>query len=128
MWCGLAVCFAHEYEQLTAWIAGAGRPPLAGVEDVVVTIAADRALYVGGIGRGYGGLGHGETGADGSVQQGFQPALLVLIAGEARQHLHVAGVRCRAIEYFGPDGRAAHDLAKRRIVEIAQAGAEFGFR
>ena len=36
----------------------------------------------------------------------------------ARQHLHVAGVRRRAVEDLGRHERAAHDLAQRRVLEI----------
>ena len=125
---GLWVRFTHEYENFAARIARARCPPLAGVDDVLIAVAAYGALYVAGIGGSHGRLGHGKAGADLAVQQRSQPALLVLGACEACQHLHVAGIRRRAVEHFGADGRAAHDLGQRRIVEIAQAGTQIGVR
>jgi hypothetical protein len=46
----------------------------------------------------------------------------------AREHLHVASVRRRAIEEFRREMRASHDFAQRRVFEISQAGAVVAFR
>ena len=55
---------AHQDRDRAARVHGAGGPPFAAVDDVVVAVAADRALDVGRVGGGDGGLGHREAGAD----------------------------------------------------------------
>ncbi len=124
----LRIGLAHEDEDLAAWIACARRPPLARIDDVVVTVSAYRALNVRRIRGRHVGFGHGKSGAHLAVEQRFEPARLLLFGPVAREHFHVAGVGCRAVEHFGPDGRSTHDLREGRIVEIAQSCAEFGIR
>lgn len=52
---------------------------------------------VRGVAAGHCGLRHGVAGADAGVQQRLEPEPLLLLAAEARQHLHVARVRARAV-------------------------------
>ncbi len=55
------VGLAHEDDDLAAPIGRTGGPPFAAVDDVMVALALDRAGDVGGVGRGYARLGHGEA-------------------------------------------------------------------
>ena len=119
----LGIRLAHEDEDLAALVADAGGPPLVAVDDVGVAVAHDRGLDVGRVRGRHLGLGHGEGRADLALQQRLQVLLLELGAGVALEHLHVAGVGRRAVEGLGGDGRAAHDLAERRVFEIGEAGA-----
>ena len=112
---------AHEDGDFAAWVAGAGGPPLAAVEDVVIALAADGGLDVGGVGGGDGGLGHAEAGADFTGEQGLEPALVVLGGAVAGEHFHVAGVGRGAVEDFGGDVAAAHGLAEGGVLEVGQA-------
>ena len=59
---------AHEDDNLAARIAGAGGPPFAAVDDVVVAVAHDADCDVGGIRRGDGRFGHRKGGADLAAQ------------------------------------------------------------
>ncbi len=87
-----------------------------------------RARDVGGVGGGDVRLGHGEARADLARQQRFEPALLLLGRAVADQHFHVAGVRGRAVEHLRRHGRAAHDLAERRVFQVGQPGPVFAVR
>ena len=51
--------------------------------------------------------------------------LRIAIAGNG---FHVAGIRCRAVEYLGGHGGAAHDFAEVGVLEVAEACAEFAVR
>jgi len=53
--------------------------------------------------------------------------LFLLFVGVAHQYFHVAGIRCRAVERLRAQQRTAHDFGQRRIFEVGQAGAQFGF-
>ncbi len=90
------------------------------VDDVVVAVPRDAGLDVGGVRRRDLGLGHGEGGADLAFEERLQPLLLLLGRAVALDRLHVAGVGSRAVEGLGRDGRASHDLAERRVLEIGQ--------
>jgi hypothetical protein len=68
-------------------------------------------------------LGHGEAGTDLSGEQGSEPLFLLLLAAVELEGLHVAGIGCRAIEHLRRHRRAAHDLAQRRVFEVAEARA-----
>ena len=114
---------AHEDRDPAARMQRTGRPPFAAVDHVVVAVAQDGAFDVGGVGRGDGGLGHGEAGADLARQQRLQPLLLLRLVAVELQRLHVAGVRGRAVERLRRHRRAAHDLAQRRVFEVAETRA-----
>ena len=59
-----------------------------------------------------------------AVEQRGEPALLLLGGAEHRQHLHVAGVRGRAVERRRREvAGAAGDLGQRCVLEVGQAGA-----
>jgi hypothetical protein len=115
---GLGVGLAHEDGDLAARVAGAGAPPFAAVDHIVVAVSHDFGLNVGGVGRSHFGLGHGEARANLAGQQRLEPAVLLLGRAVLRQHFHVARVGRRAIEHFGGHGRAAHDLAQRGVFQI----------
>ncbi len=119
---------AHENQDFAARITRAGGPPLAAVDHVVIAVAHDGRLDIRGIARRDVGLGHGEGRADSPVEQGLEPALLLLGGGVAGQHFHVARVGGRAIEGLGCEMRASHDLAQRRVLEVGETGAVLGVR
>ena len=119
------VALAHEDGDSAARIGGVGGVPLVAVDDVLVTVAHDARFDVGGVAGRHVGLGHRETRADLAGQQRFQPARLVLGRAVAGQHLHVAGIRRRAIEDLGREERPAHDLAQWRVVQVAETGTVF---
>ena len=114
---------AHEDEDPAARVAGPRRPPFAAVDDVLVAIAHDRTLDVGGVRRSHRRLGHRERRANAPFEQWFEPLLLLFRRAVAFQHLHVAGVRRRAVEDFGRPRHAPHDLAQRRVLGVGQPGA-----
>jgi hypothetical protein len=90
------------------------------VDDVGIAVARDARLDVRGIRRRHLGLRHGEGGADLALEERLQPFLLVLGPAVTLEHLHVTGIRGRAVEGLRGDGRAAHDLAEGRVLEIGQ--------
>src|SRR3712207_7841937 len=73
VWVGLP----HDDEDLAALVGGAGDPPLAAVDHVVVAVAHDRGLHVAGVGRRDVGLGHREPGPDLALEQRGEPPLLL---------------------------------------------------
>ena len=105
------VGFSHEDEQRAARVGRAGGKPLASVYDIVIAVANDGRLDVGGIRRCNRRLGHGEAGARPALQQRRQPLLLLFRGAVAHQHFHVAGVRRRAVEYLGRPHHPPHDFA-----------------
>ena len=117
----VGVGLAHHDEDRAARVAGARAEPLAAVDDVVVALAPDAALDVGGVGRGHRRLGHQEGRADLAVEQRLEPALLLRVGAVALQGLHVAGVGRRAVEDLARPRHAAHHLAQRRVVEVRDA-------
>ncbi len=119
---------AHEDDDLAARVADARRPPLAAVDHVVVAVALDRRLDVGGVRRRDIGLRHGEARADFPLQQRRQPLLLLGLGAVELERLHVAGVGRRAVEHLGRPVDAPHDLAQMRVVEVRQPGAALGVR
>ncbi|CAM5262545.1 hypothetical protein SAURM35S_05435 [Streptomyces aurantiogriseus] len=74
------------------------------------------------------GLGHGEGRGHRPVEQGLEVLLLVLVAAEQREHLHVAGVGSVAVARFRGDVTAPHDLRQRRVLEVRQTGAPLRVR
>ncbi|MNX90551.1 hypothetical protein D3C86_1226060 [compost metagenome] len=116
----IGIGLAHHDVDLAAGVAGARRPPLGAVDHVMVAIALDAAADIGGVRRGHVRLRHQEGRADLAAQQRFQPLVLEFFGGVALQRFHVAGVRRGAVEHLGRPGRAAHDLAHRRVFEVRQ--------
>ncbi len=98
-------------------------PPLAAVDDVVIALALDAGLDVGGIGRGHRRLGHREGAADLALQQRLEPLPVVLGRAVAGDGLHVAGIGRRAVEDLARPGHRTHDLGQRRIFLVGQAHA-----
>ena len=70
----------------------------------------------------YAGDTHRKGRADFAGEQRIEPTLALLHRAVSDQHFHVAGVRRRAIEHLRRPGRAAHDLAERRVFEVGQPG------
>jgi hypothetical protein len=101
----VGVGLAHQDEDLAALVGRAGDPPLAAVDDVVVAVAHDAGLDVGGVRRRDVRLGHRERRADLARQQRLEPLLLLLRGAEQVQRLHVAGVGCLAVDHLGRDVR-----------------------
>ena len=122
------VGLTHEYQDFAAWISGAGGPPLAAVDHVVIAVAHDGGLDVRGIARRHVGLGHGEGRTDPPLEQRREPACLLLGSGVAGQHFHVARVGGGAIECLRCEMRTSHDLAQGRVLEIGEARAVLGVR
>ena len=119
----IRIGLAHDDEKRTIGMRGVGDEPLAAVDHVLIALTADQRLDITRIGRGHIRFGHGEGRADFAVEQGLQPAFVLLRRGEHMQQLHVAGVRGVAVEYLRRPTDAAHDLCQRRVLEIAQAAA-----
>jgi hypothetical protein len=92
-------------------------------DDVSIAVAHRAATQPRRVRSGDLRLGHREAGADLALEQRPQPALLLLRRAELRQDLHVARVRCGAVEHDRRDLAAAHDLAKRRVLEVREARA-----
>ncbi len=113
---------AHEDHHLATRVAGTGSPPLAAVDYPFVTVTDSRGGHVGGVRRGYIRFGHGECRADLAPQQRLEPLALLRLAAIAHQHFHVAGVRCRTVEWLRAQQRTPHDLGQRRVFQVAQAG------
>ena len=70
----VGVGLAHHDQDLAVAVQGVGRPPLAAVDHVLVAVALDPRLDVGGVRGRDGRLGHRERGADLAVEQRLQPA------------------------------------------------------
>ena len=119
----LRIGLAHQDRDLAARIADARRPPFAAVDDVVIAVALDAGLDIGGIGRRHRGLGHQEGGADFAIHQGPQPLPFLLLGAVADEHFHVPGIGRRTIEDFRGPADVPHFLRKRRIFQIAQSRA-----
>ena len=103
-----------------------GDPPLAAVDDVLVTVALDPGGDVGGVGGRDRGLGHRKRGPDATVEQRLEPACLLLLVAEEREDLHVAGVGGRAVHRRrGEVAAAAGDLGEGRVLQVGQAGTRF---
>ncbi|CAI8360145.1 MAG: Uncharacterised protein [Rhodospirillaceae bacterium] len=122
------VGLAHENENLAAWVRRAGGPPLAAVDDVFVTLAANVGLDVGGIGRGHVRFGHREGRTYLPGQQRVEPLLLLLRRTVAHQNLHISRVRSRTVAGLGREVGAAHFLTKVCVFKIAEPSAELALR
>ena len=118
---GVGLGDAHDDEDGAARVGGAGGPPLAAVDDVMLAVAHDRQRDVGGVGAGHVGFGHGEGRADFAGQQPRQPGFLLFGRGEVHQHFHVAGVGRAAVEDLGRVQGTAGELGDGGVVEVAQA-------
>jgi hypothetical protein len=118
---GLGVGLAHDDQQPAVGMQGVGGPPLLAVEDVRIALAGNAHLDVGGIGARHLGLGHRKRRADLARQQRLQPALLLRLAPEEHQQLHVPRIRGAAVHRLRSQAHAAaQDLGQRRILGIGQ--------
>ncbi|MNJ67619.1 hypothetical protein D3C77_638070 [compost metagenome] len=61
---GGGIGLAHHDQQPAVRVRGVGDEPLATIDHVIVAVTADQRLDIGGVGRRYVRLGHGEGGAD----------------------------------------------------------------
>jgi hypothetical protein len=96
--------FPHDDQHPAARIADTGCPPLAAVDDVLVTVPHDRRLDVGRVRRRDVRLGHRECRSNSCVEQRREPVLLLLGRSKADQHFHIARIRKGAVEDFRCDG------------------------
>mmetsp|Transcript_33357 Transcript_33357/g.99573 ORF Transcript_33357/g.99573 Transcript_33357/m.99573 type:complete len:619 (-) Transcript_33357:565-2421(-) len=112
----------HDDGELAARVARAGRPHLAPVDDVLVSLPLDARLHVRRVRARALRLRHRKARADLSAQQRLQPRLLLLARAKVREELHVARVGSGAVEHLGAPLVAAHQLRERRVVERAQPG------
>ena len=117
----LGIGFTHHDVHGATRVAGTRTPPLASVDDIVVAIALNAALHVGGVRGGHVRFGHQEGRADLAAQQRLEPAVLERFAGVALEGFHVAGVRGRAVEDLGGEGHTTHDFAQRCVFQVGQA-------
>ena len=116
----------HHDHDLAAGVAEAGDVVFLSVDHPFVTDQPGRGRDVLGIRRGDIGFGHGIGGTNFAGQQRLQPPLLLLAGAHALQHLHVAGVRRRAVHGLRGQrilGEFDRDIG---IVEILQALAGLG--
>jgi len=120
------VAQAHENHDLAARVTGPGRPPLATVDQPLITVTHGAGSHIGGIRRSNVRFGHGKRRANLTAQQRLQPPLFLRRAGVAHQDFHVAGIRCRTVERLGAQHRAPHDFCQRRVFKVAQPGPQFG--
>src|ERR1700728_2580446 len=70
---GRWIRLAHENDQFASLIASAARPPLASVNDVVITIPTNRTLDICSIAGCHGRFSHGKTRPDRSVKKRQKP-------------------------------------------------------
>ena len=104
----------HHDHDLAARIAGAGDIVLLAVDHILVADELCRGRDVLGVRRSDVRLGHHVGGANFAVEQRLQPLLLLLLGADPLQHLHVAGIRRRAI----------HGLRRHRA--LAEFGGDVG--
>ncbi len=83
---------AHHDHDLAARVTDARGPPFLAVEHPLVSLEPRFQGDVGGVRGSDLGLGHRESRADLSVEQGLQPLLFLLLGAVALDHFHVAGV------------------------------------
>ncbi len=80
-----------EYDQQPAVVAeDSGRPPLVPVDDVAVSVPADRCRDVRCVRGGHAGFGHAVGRSDLALEKGLEPDGLLMRGSEHRQQLHVA--------------------------------------
>ncbi len=120
---GLGIGHAHHDQDPAARVAGAGGPPLAAVEHVVVAVAHDRQAML--VASEEATSGSVIAKPSGSRRPAAASAIAAFCSAEAEvvQHFHVAGIGRRAIEDFRGDQRAAHAFGQARVLEVAQPGA-----
>ena len=122
---GVRIGEAHEDRHFAVRVANAGAPPFAAVQHHFVAFDDRGGLHIGGIAGRHARLGHAERRADGAVEQGFEPARLLLFRAVFDQHFHIAGVGRVAVEHFRRNHRTAGDFRQRRVIDIRQAVAIF---
>jgi hypothetical protein len=112
----------HEDRDAAAWITGAGDPPLASVDDVVVALPRNAGADVRRVRGRNLGLGHRKAGANLAGEQRLEPLLLLFGRAVPDEHFHVAGVGRRTVEHLRREPRrAAHDLAQRRVLGVGES-------
>src|SRR5690606_27367696 len=76
---GIRVGHAHDDRDLAAGRRCSRGEPLAAADHVLVAVPLDTRRYVRGVGAGDGWLGHREARTDLTIEEGRQPALLLLL-------------------------------------------------
>lgn len=93
------------------------------VQDVVIAVALDAHLNVGGITRGDLRLGHQEGRANLALQQRVEPLSLLCLTAVLGNDLHVASVGGGAVDRLGSCSALAQVLGHEPVLEIAEASA-----
>ncbi len=114
----IGVGLAHHDEHPAPFRSRTGDPPFPAVEDVPVPVSADGQPDVGGVRGGDVGLRHGECGTDLALEQRHQPLLTLPVRAEEGEHLHVAGVRSRAVHRLGREVAPSRQLGQVGVVEV----------
>src|SRR3990167_5394018 len=108
----LGIGLAHGDVDGAAWVTGTGNPPLAAVDHILITLALNTRFDVGRIAGRHIRFSHGKSRADLALQQGLEPARLVLVRAITGDGFHIAGVGGRAVEHFAGPQDVAHDLGQ----------------
>ena len=114
------VALAHHDVHRAAWVARAGNPPLATVDDVVVAVANDGGFDVGRIARRNCGFRHRKRRANFACEQARQPFGFFLGACVLNDGFHVSGIRRGAVEDFRRPWNAAHNFGQRRVFHVVE--------
>ena len=109
-WSG-RIGLAHKNSDPASWIPTARGPPLMPVQYVFVPLPDNAGFDVGCVRGCDGRLRHRKARTDFTMQEWFQPSLLLFARAIPSEDLHIAGVGRRAIEDFRSHETAAHDLA-----------------
>ncbi len=86
----LGVGNTHHYGNPASGISRPTAPPLASVDNVVVSTLSNGALYIGGIAGCYGRLRHAEARTYLASQERLKPHLFLLVAAIEMEDFHIA--------------------------------------
>lgn len=101
----VGVCLSHDDEDLAAIVASARGPPLAAVEDVMVSLALNSELDISAVTAGNVGLGHEETRPDLAIHQWLQPFVFLCGRAISSNDFHVSRIGCGAVTCLELDKR-----------------------
>ena len=121
---GVGIRHAHQDRERAAGRRRAARPPLVRVDHVVVAVALDAALDVGGVGARDPRLGHREARPDLAVEQRDRATPPAAAACRTRRAAPCCRCRARSSSWPPRERRLAHELAQRRVLDVRQARAE----
>ena len=116
----------HGDHDLAARIARVGDVVFLAVDHPLIALEHGGGRDVLGVRRGHIRLRHRIGRPDLAIQQRLQPRLLLLGRADALQHLHVAGIRRRAVQRFGGKVILAEFGGDIGVVEIGKSLAGLG--